>query len=153
MNGTLYDKSTLRNYFPLPNSIFSLGLKPGEFAVYSYLMYCENRKSFTCYPSYETIGEHTGMSKNTVAKYVQMLVDKGLIKTEPTLIPGPDGEPRNGTLLYTILPPGHALNLFYDRQIEQAKLQSARQKAEKKLTALNRESCHKGSRSNDVPGS
>ena len=35
MSGTVYDRSTLRNYFPLTNSIFSLGLKPGELSVYS----------------------------------------------------------------------------------------------------------------------
>ena len=36
MNGTLYDRSTLRNYFPLPNSIFSLGLKPDPLSSYFY---------------------------------------------------------------------------------------------------------------------
>ena len=94
MSDGIYDSSTLRNYFPLPNSIFSLGLKPGEFSVYSYLMSCENRQTLQCYPSYETIGKWTGMSKNTVAKYVRSLEDRQLISTEPTTIPGPDGKPR-----------------------------------------------------------
>lgn len=35
-----------KNYFPLPNAIFSLGLSPGEIAVYSYLLHCENRKTY-----------------------------------------------------------------------------------------------------------
>ena len=129
MSGAVLNKSSLRNYFPLPNSIFSLGLRPGELAVYSYLMFCENRRTFTCYPSYGTIGERTGMSKNTVAKHVRSLEDKGLIKTEPTMVPGPNGPPRNGTLRYTILPPRNAVNLFYERQLEQAKMEKARQKA------------------------
>ena len=37
-----------KNYFPLPNVIFSLGLSPGEIAVYSYLLYCEDRKTYQC---------------------------------------------------------------------------------------------------------
>ncbi len=32
-----------KNYFPLPNEIFSLGLSSGEIAVYAFLMYCEDR--------------------------------------------------------------------------------------------------------------
>ena len=70
MSGILYNKSALRNYYPMPNAVFSLGLKPGELAVYSYLMYIENRKTFQCYPSYGTIGKAVGMSTNSVAKYV-----------------------------------------------------------------------------------
>ena len=46
-----------KNYFPLPNVIFSLNLSPGEIAVYSYLLHCENRKTYQCYPSYRTIGQ------------------------------------------------------------------------------------------------
>lgn len=37
---------TYKNYFPLPNAIFSLGLSPGEIAVYSYLLHCEDRKTY-----------------------------------------------------------------------------------------------------------
>jgi len=53
-----------KNYFPLPNVIFSLGLSPGEIAVYSYLLYCEDRKTYQCHPSYKTIGRAVGMSTN-----------------------------------------------------------------------------------------
>jgi len=55
-----------KNFFPLPNAIFSLGLSAGELAVYAYLMYCEDRKSHQCWPSYKTIGRAVGMSENTV---------------------------------------------------------------------------------------
>ena len=48
-------RDPIKNYFPLPNEIFLLRLKPGELAVYAYLMYCENRKTYQCYPSYRTI--------------------------------------------------------------------------------------------------
>ena len=33
-----------RNYFPLPNEIFTLNLTPGEIAVYAFLMRCEDRE-------------------------------------------------------------------------------------------------------------
>ena len=59
-----------RNYFPLPNEIFTLGLTPGEIAVYAYLMRCEDRETYQCHPSYATIGDAVGMSRNTVKKNV-----------------------------------------------------------------------------------
>lgn len=37
-----------KNYIPLPSAIFSLNLCPGEIAVYSYLLYCEDRKTYQC---------------------------------------------------------------------------------------------------------
>ena len=44
----------------------------------------------------------TGMSKNTVRKYIRSLADKDLISTESTTAFTRDGMKRNGTLLYTI---------------------------------------------------
>ena len=80
MKFTRYPKrDAIRDYFPLPNEIFSLGLSTGEIAVYAYLMYCEDRKNFQCHPSYRTIGNAVGMSKNTVKKYVDSLIEKQLI--------------------------------------------------------------------------
>ena len=133
MSGILYNKSALRNYYPMPNAVFSLGLKPGELAVYSYLMYIENRKTFQCYPSYGTIGKAVGMSGNTVAKYVRALEAKGLIRTEPTTVPGAEGWPRNGTLLYTMLPVRGVVERHIERQIENARLEAARQAAATRL--------------------
>ena len=97
-----------RNYYPLPKVLCQLGLSPGEIAVYSFLMYCENRATYQCYPSYRTIGEAVGMSRNTVAKYVRQLEEKGLIRTEHTTVTLKDGRKRNGSLLYTILQIGRA---------------------------------------------
>ena len=90
----------------MPKVICQLCLSPGEIAVYSFLMYCENRTTYQCYPSYRTIGEAVGMSRNTVCKYVRSLEERGLIRTERTTVTLKDGRKRNGTLLYTILPPG-----------------------------------------------
>ena len=36
-------RDPIKNYFPLPNEIFVLGLNAGEIAVYAYLLFCENR--------------------------------------------------------------------------------------------------------------
>ena len=133
MSGSLYNRSALRNYYPMPNAVFSLGLKPGELAVYSYLMYIENRKTFQCYPSYGTIGKAVGMSTNTVAKYVRTLETKALISTEPTTVPGAEGWPHNGTLLYTMLPVRGAVERSIERQIENARLETKRQTVSRRL--------------------
>ena len=86
MNKKYSKRDPIKDYFPLPNEIFCLGLSYGEIAVYSYLLYRENRKSFQCYPSYKSIGTALKMSRNTVSKYVQLLVDKELITAEPTAV-------------------------------------------------------------------
>ena len=78
-----YQRSRLEKFFPVPNEIFNLGLTDGEILVYTFLMRCEDRKTFKCHPSYATICEAIGRSKNSVKKYVQGLEKKGLIFTEP----------------------------------------------------------------------
>lgn len=105
------------NYFPLPNDIFYLGLSYGEIAVYSYLMSCEDRKTYQCYPSYNTIGNALKMSKKTVMKYVKSLEDKCLISTEHTTVTLKSGEKQNGNLLYTIQPIKEAKDYFYRQQM------------------------------------
>ena len=41
-----------KNYFTMPNEIFSLGLDASEIAVYAYLRCLENRRTYQCWPSY-----------------------------------------------------------------------------------------------------
>jgi|GEM_PF-930001 len=112
-------RDPIKNYFPLPNEIFLLGLTPGELAVYSYLMRCEDRKTHQCHPSYRTIGKAVHLSPNTVAKHVNGLREKRLIITENTEIVTRRGEKRNGTLLYTIRPVEEALRHFHEQQMQQ----------------------------------
>lgn len=111
-------RDPIQNYFPLPNEIFQLGLTAGEIAVYSYLMRSENRESYQCYPSYRTIGEAVGMSRNTVKKYVDSLIDKRLIYTESTTVTRQDGTKWNGNLRYTIRPIQEAKEYYVERQME-----------------------------------
>ena len=122
-------RSAEKNYFLVPNEIFSLGLDYREISLYTYLLRCENRETYQCYPSYKTIGKAIGMCENTVAKYVRQLEEKGLIYTEPTLMRSKDGKPLNGNLLYTIRPIPEVLEAFYERQFQQVEEDVARQRA------------------------
>ena len=118
MRFTRYPKrDAIRDYFPVPNEIFILGLSTGEIAVYAYLMYCEDRKTFQCHPSYKTIGNAVNMSPNTVRKYVTELVERGLIQTEHTSIITQDGRKQNGSLLYTLLPIQFSIQQFYEQKL------------------------------------
>lgn len=122
-----------KRFFPLPNEIFSLGLSPGALAVYSYLLYCEDRKTYQCYPSYTSIGKSVNMSVNTVRKYVTELEERGLIVTEPTSIITRDGRKCNGTLRYTILPIQNAVDLHNQRQLQRLEETVERMRVRKKL--------------------
>ena len=117
---------TGKNYFPTPNEIFSLGLSPGEFAVYSYLLRCENRRTHQCWPSYKTIGTATGMSVNTVRKHVCSLADKGLISTEDTSVFTKTGLKHNGSLLYTIRPFQEVLDAHQQNELHRLEVETAR---------------------------
>ena len=108
------------DFFPLPKSIFRLGLDAGEIVIYAYLMYCEDRKTFQCHPSYATIGEAVGMSNNTVKKYVESLERKGFIYTQPTKVKTRDGRAHNGSLLYTIEPIKPIEEAYFEKQLARA---------------------------------
>lgn len=118
-----------KNYFMVPNEIFCIGLDYREISLYTYLLRCENRETYQCYPSYKTIGNAIGMCENTVAKYVRQLEEKGLIYTEPTIMQSKDGKPLNGNLRYTIRPIQEAIDLYYERQLRQMDEEIARQQA------------------------
>ena len=139
MKFTRYPKrDAIRDYFPVPNGIFCLGLSSGEIAVYAYLLRCENRKTFQCYPSYKTIGNAVGMSKNTVKKYVDSLIEKQLITAEPTSVITQKGEKRNGNLRYTIRPIAEAVEQYYERQLILPHEETRCQSALKKLAEFDR---------------
>ncbi len=129
-------RDPIGNYFPLPNEIHMLGLTPGEFAVYSYLMHCEDRKTHQCHPSYATIAEHVHLCKNTVRKHVRSLCEKGFITVEHTTIVTKSGQKRNGTLLYTIRPIEEAIRYHAERQMKQAEEDQERQRVQAKLDKL-----------------
>ena len=98
-----------KNYFPTPNEIFSLGLSPGKFAVYAYLLRCANRRTHQCWPSYKTIGTATQMSVNTVRKH-------------------------NGSLLYTIRPFQDVLESHQQSELCRLEVERARWKYAKTVS-------------------
>lgn len=105
-----------KNFFLLPNEVFFMELSPGEIAVYAYLLKCEDKKTYQCYPSYRTIGSNIGASINSVKKYVESLEKKNLISTENTSIMTKDFLKLNGNLLYTINPIVEAYNDYWDKK-------------------------------------
>ena len=94
----------------MPNAIFTLGHYSGEMTVYAYLIFCEDRKTHQCWPSIGRISQHTGMSANTITKYIRQLEEKQLIDVESTKVRTKRGEVRNGTLQFTIRPIQDAVN-------------------------------------------
>ena len=125
--------------YSIPNEIMILGLSAGALAVYNYLLYVEDRKTYQCYPSYKTIGKALKIkSKGTVAKYVRELEDKCLIYTEPTEVILKDGKKRNGNLKYTIRPIQDAIEHYHYEQMKNVNEVAARSKAQKMLDEYNR---------------
>ena len=121
-------RDPIKNYFPLPNEIYSLGLSAGAIAVYGFLMRIENRQTYQCTASYRTIGHATGMSVNTVRKYVAELEERGLIITERTTVTTRDGRILNGCLRYTICPIQQVVEEHHQRQLAELELSTERQR-------------------------
>jgi len=129
-------RDPIKNYFPLPNEVFALGLSPGALAVYSYLMYIEDRTTYQCHASYKTIAKAVNMSPNTVRKYVTELVERGLIQTEHTSIITQDGRKQNGSLLYTLLPIQFSIQQFYEQKLAKLDAECEQERIRKRLEAF-----------------
>ena len=124
-----------KNYFTLPNEIFSLGLGAGEIAVSAYLRCLEPPSTYQRWPSY-TIGNAVGRAKNTVMRYVNALAEKGLICTEPTSVLMRSGIKKNGNLRYTLRPIREAIEIFHTRQLSAVECAAERQQVQRKLSAM-----------------
>ena len=77
LNTPYVKKDTIKNFFPVPNAVFDLGLHHMEISIYAYLLRIEDRRTYQCIVSYPTIAKKLGISVNTVAKYVAALEDGG----------------------------------------------------------------------------
>ena len=126
-------RDPIKNYFPLPNEIYSLGLSTGAIAVYGFLMRIENRQTYQCTASYRTIGHATGMSVNTVRKYVAELEERGLIITERTTVTTRDGRILNGCLRYSICPIQQVMEVYHQHQLAELELSAEHQRVAKLL--------------------
>ncbi len=117
------------NFFSLPNEVFLLALPPSAFLVYAYLLYCEDRRTHQCHPSYRTIAGATSLSLNTVVKSVGALADKGLIIVERSCWFNEVGLKRNGNNVYTILPTRAALEDAHQQQLRRLELDAQHRRA------------------------
>ena len=114
-----------------------MGLSPGELAVYAYLLYCEDRRTYQSWPSYKTIGRAIHRGKGAVKRYVDGLVEKGLITAEPTSVIMQNGLKKNGNLRYHIRPISEAVELHYQHQLDLVEVTAERQQVQEKLAAQN----------------
>lgn len=123
----------VKNYFQLPNEIFLLVLLSGVLAVYSYLLCCENRKSYQCRHGHKTIGQAVRMSENTVREYIRQLEEQGLITTESAEVITRTGMKRNGNLRYIIRLFQEVIDKHYDRQLNKLKMTTEQHRIAKLL--------------------
>ena len=134
-------RDPIKNYFPVPNEIFSLGLSSDAISIYGYLLSREDRKTYECLVSYRMLSEAIGKSVTTVRKYVMELEERSLIRTERTNVVTKEGRKRNGRLLYHILPIQMAIDQFHERQLYEADLALERQRIQQRMAALEGEEC------------
>ena len=85
-----------KNCFPVPNELLDFDLPAGAVAVYICLLRHANRKTNQCHPSEAIIAKKLHLSRNTVAKHVRLLEERGLIVTEHTTVITKQGVKRNG---------------------------------------------------------
>ena len=127
-DGTPALKSKDKKFFTLPNEVFLLRLSPSAFMVYAYLLLIEDRRTHTCHPSYNTIAATTGLAKNTAIKSVSTLLEMGLIAVESSSYFDKRGMKWKGNNLYTILPVRPAVDVFYQRKLQQLELDTERRR-------------------------
>ena len=110
-------KRTGKNFFSLPNELFFLNIGHGAITVYAYLLYCEDRRTHQCHPSYRTISGAVHLTVSTVMKYITKLADRQFISVENTTYIDKHGMKWNGNNLYTILPIQMAVDYSYQQQL------------------------------------
>ena len=123
----------VKNCFPVPNILLDMDLPASAVAVYLYLLRSADRKTDQCHPSEATIAKRLHLSRNTVAKYVRLLEERGLIVTEHTKIITKNGIKKNGSLLYTIIPLQEVMEHHYEQQFNALERTTERRKAQAKL--------------------
>ena len=123
----------VKNCFPVPNILLNMDLPASAVAVYLYLLRSADRKTDQCHPSEATIAKRLHLSRNTVAKYVRLLEERGLIITEHTKIITKNGIKKNGSLLYMIIPLQKVMKQHYEHQFNALERTTERRKAQAKL--------------------
>lgn len=125
--------NTGKRFFSLPNELFFLNLGHGAITVYAYLLYCEDRRTHQCHPSYRTIASAVHLTVATVMKHIAKLEDRQLIAVEHTSYLDRHGMKWNGNNQYTILPIQMTLDCYYQQQMDQLEKQRKWMQAKKSL--------------------
>ena len=123
----------VKNCFPVPNILLDMDLPASAVAVYLYLLRSADRNTDQCPPSEATIAKRLLLSRNTVAKHVRLLEERGLIITEHTKIITKNGIKKNGNLLYTMIPLQKVMEQHYEQQFNALERTAERRKAQAKL--------------------
>ena len=123
----------VKNCFPVPNELLDFDLPGGSIAVYIFLLRHADRRTGQCHPSTATMAKNLHYCRNTVASYVRLLEERGLIVTEHTKIITKNGIKKNGSLLYTILPIQFSIDQFYQRQMDAVDRAKERQRVARRM--------------------
>ena len=123
----------VKNCFPVPNILLDMDLPASAVAVYLYLLRSADRNTDQCHPSEATIAKRLLLSRNTVAKHVRLLEERGLIITEHTKIITKNGIKKNGSLLYTIILLQKVMEQHHEQQFNALERAAERRKAQAKL--------------------
>ena len=123
----------VKNCFPVPNILLDMDLPASAVAVYLYLLRSADRNTDQCHPSEATIAKRLLLSRNTVAKHVRLLEERGLIITEHTKIITKNGIKKNGNLLYTMIPLQKVMEQHYEQQFNALERTTERRKVQAKL--------------------
>ena len=62
LNTPYVKKDTIKNFFPVPNAVFDLGLHHMEINIYAYLLRIEDRRTYQCIVSYPAIARKLGLT-------------------------------------------------------------------------------------------
>ena len=90
----------VKNCFPVPNELLDFDLPGGSIAVYIFLLRHADRRTGQCHPSTATMAKNLHYCRNTVASYVRLLEERGLIVTEHTKIITKNGIKKNVNAYY-----------------------------------------------------
>ena len=123
----------VKNCFLVPNELLDFDLPGGSIAVYIFLLRHADRRTGQCHPSTATMAKNLHYCRNTVASYVRLLEERGLIVTEHTKIITKNGIKKNGSLLYTIIPLQEVMEQHYEQQFNALERTTERRKAQAKL--------------------
>lgn len=89
-------------FFKMSNAVFSYGLTPIQFAVYSYLVSCSGHKEY-CWPGIKRIAKNCSCSAGSVRNAISVLCERGFVKRTECFIDYSNGKTRQTTNMYYIL--------------------------------------------------